>query len=508
MRVGYLKDEMRPKEKSMTYKLPTIWSPQQTAFIDAAVNGRGSIVLRSVAGSGKTTTLLGAVAKGRGTTAILAYNKKIAEEIKAKLVDLGIDWKRANAGTVHSFGFNMLRKLLGTVMVDEKKVWNIVDQIEEAKPFAAVICQIVSLAKQRVVNGRTEFRDIINHFDLLEDDQIGSVEQIITFAIEVLKASNKDTKRIDFDDMVYLPLILPVKPFRFQTVIVDEAQDTNPARRQLVALLLAPGGRVIAVGDQHQAIYGFTGADNDSLDLIGQQFKAKNMNLTVTYRCPKAIVNFARTWVNHIEAHKSAPEGSVSVLGAVDDTFVPSQSGAILCRNTKPLVTLAFNFIRRRIACKIEGKDIGKGLIKLALKWKTCKTITAYEAKLDAWYDKQVIRLTTGKKEAQLAFIADQYETIKAIMGYCVDEKKFHMADVIAWIEELFGDNVTGVVVLSTIHKSKGREWTTVYWLNRAQTCPSRYATMPWMQEQERNLCYVAATRAMKELVEIEYTLG
>jgi DNA helicase II / ATP-dependent DNA helicase PcrA len=79
---------------------------------------------------------------------------------------------------------------------------------------------------------------------------------------------------------------------------------------------------------------------------------------------------------------------------------------------------------------------------------------------------------------------------------------------VIAWIEELFGDNVTGVVVLSTIHKSKGREWTTVYWLNRAQTCPSRYATLPWMQEQERNLCYVAATRAMKELIEIEYTIG
>ena len=166
--------------------------------------------------------------------------------------------------------------------------------------------------------------------------------------------------------MVYLPLILPVRPFKFRTVIVDEAQDTNPARRMLVALLLAPGGRVIAVGDQHQAIYGFTGADNDSLDLIGQQFKAANMNLTVTYRCPKAIVNFVHQWVDHIQAHESAPEGTVSVLGAVDDSFVPQASGAILCRNTKPLVALAFNFIRRRIACKIEGRDIGKGLIKLA----------------------------------------------------------------------------------------------------------------------------------------------
>jgi DNA helicase II / ATP-dependent DNA helicase PcrA len=491
----------------VTYKLPTKWSPQQTQFIAAAANGRKSIVLRSVAGSGKTTTLLGAVVRMSGPTAILAYNKKIAEEIKAKLIDLGVDWKSANAGTVHSFGFNILRKFLGNVIVDEKKVWNIVDQIEAAKPYAAVICQIVSLAKQRVVNGKSEFRDIINHFDLLEDDQLEQAEFIIDTAIAVLKASNRDTKRIDFDDMVYLPLMLPVKPFKFRTVIVDEAQDTNPARRMLVALLLAPGGRVIAVGDQHQAIYGFTGADNDSLDLIGQQFKADNMNLTVTYRCPKAIVKFARQWVSHIEAHQTAPEGQVAVMGPVDDTFVPEAAGAILCRNTKPLVALAFNFIRRRIACKIEGKDIGKGLVKLAMKWKACKTINAYEAKLDTWYDKQVIRLTTGKKEAQLAFIADQYDTIKAIMNCCVAEKKFMMADVIAWIEDLFGDNVTGVVVLSTIHKAKGREWNTVYWLNRAQTCPSRYATMPWMQEQERNLCYVAATRAMGELIEIEYTL-
>lgn len=491
----------------MTYKLPTIWSPQQTAFIDAASRGRGSIVLRSVAGSGKTTTLLGAVCKMAGNVAIMAYNKKIAEEIKGKLVDLGLDWKKAQAGTVHSFGMTVLRKFLGNVIVDENKVYGIINEMFPDYKYATTVVKLVSLAKQRVVDTRDAFFDIVNHFDLLEEDMINDAEDIVKTALLAFNKSRNSLKTIDFDDMVYLPLVLPVKPWKFSVIIVDEAQDTNPARRKLVQLLLAPGGRVIAVGDQHQAIYGFTGADNDSLDLIGQQFKAQNMNLTVTYRCPKAIVEFSHQWVSHIEAHQSAPQGRVEFLGAIDQTFVPSQSGAILCRNTKPLVALAFNFIRRRIACKIEGKDIGKGLIKLALKWKTCKTITAYEAKLDTWYDKQVIRLSTGKKEAQLAFIADQYDTIKAIMGYCVEDKKSHMSDVIAWVEELFGDNVTGVVVLSTIHKSKGREWNTVYWLNRAQTCPSPYASMPWMQEQERNLCYVAATRAQKELIEIEYTL-
>ena len=36
-----------------------------------------------------------------------------------------------------------------------------------------------------------------------------------------------------------------------------------------------------------------------------------------------------------------------------------------------------------------------------------------------------------------------------------------------------------------------------------AGTCPSKYARQEWQQEQERNLCYVAATRAMASLVEV-----
>jgi DNA helicase II / ATP-dependent DNA helicase PcrA len=53
-------------------------SPQQAAFIDEALNGTSSIVLVAVAGAGKTTTILQAVQRMRGSSIILAFNKKIS----------------------------------------------------------------------------------------------------------------------------------------------------------------------------------------------------------------------------------------------------------------------------------------------------------------------------------------------------------------------------------------------------------------------------------------------
>jgi DNA helicase-2/ATP-dependent DNA helicase PcrA len=261
-------------------------------------------------------------------------------------------------------------------------------------------------------------------------------------------------------------------------------------------------GRLIAVGDSCQGIYGFTGADNDALDIIARQFKAIKMPLTVSYRCPKAIVRFAHKWVSHIEAAPGAIEGEVS-SEEYSDTFMPDEGSAILSRITKPLVTLAFAFIRRRVPCKIEGRDIGQGLIKLANKWKTAKTIDAFEVRLDSYFDKQSARLKD--KPAQLQSLTDQVDTLRAICNFCREEKAYHMVDVVKWVEDLFANDVKGRFVLSTIHKAKGREWNTVYWLNRASTCPSRFAVLPWMMKQEDNLCYVAATRSMNRLVELSY---
>jgi superfamily I DNA/RNA helicase len=494
----------------MIYTLPTTWSPQQAAFIDWAHNGSGSCVLIAVAGSGKTTTFLGAVAGMAGKTAIMAYNKKIGDEIARKLVDLGIDWKQCNAGTVHSFGFKAIRKFSPNVKVDDKKVRTIFEQnMGTDHPYGSIIIKLVSLAKQRAVGAicglhdYSAWLDIITHFDLIDEelDMAGdAVDEIISLAQRTLKASNRSTGVIDFDDMVYLPLVHPMRHFQYDNIIVDEAQDTNPARRELVKRLLRPGGRLMAVGDPRQAIYGFTGADNDSLDLIRRDFDAIEMPLTVTYRCPRAIVEFAHQWVSHIEAHESAIDGTVSQM-AWDAllTAKPTSADAILCRNTKPLVQAAFALLRARIPCKIEGRDVAAQMVKLAQKWKSAKTIDAYEKRLDKFFADQ----SKKAEGVKLQMLEDMVSTMHVVMDQVKSTGGAHMTQVVDAVNNLFADNVEGVVTLSTIHKSKGREWKNVYWLNRSSTCPSRYAKQAWEVAQEVNLCYVAATRAMENLIDL-----
>ena len=495
------------------------WSPQQQAFIDFCMYERRSGVLEAVAGAGKTTTILGAVKVMRGQSAILAYNTKIANEIKEKLVKNSIDWRKAQAGTVHSFGFSAYRKAFPDVVVNRHKVEDMLTtaiergELASVAAYASVIVSLISMAKQRAIgvltrmDDRAAYADIIEHFDLLDsDDEKAPIPAIISAAIRFLGLSNVRTAEIDFDDMVYLPLIHRVKFWQFDNVFVDEAQDTNPARRALVRALVRKGGRVIAVGDRHQAIYGFTGADADSLDLIAKDFNAKRLPLTVTYRCPKAIVAFARQWVSHIEAHESAPEGAISRSTFMQ--FVERKdldgNAAILCRNTKPLVAAAFALIRRKIACRIEGREVGRSLEKLATRWTAIKTITALEDKLTDFLDRETTKLLAKKKEQKLQEVEDQVETLRVITERCREEGKTRVADVVASINELFGDDISGILTLSTIHKSKGREWQRVFWLDRAGTCPSRYARQAWQMEQEINLQYVAATRAQAELIDLD----
>lgn len=491
-------------------------SPQQKSFLEWAVNGTGSGVLEAVAGSGKTTTILHAVEHMDGQVAICAYNKKIADEIKGKLTDKGIGWQKAQAGTVHSFGFSAYRKAFPTVKVDGKKVQLVLESLNDPvyTRFAGLLVKLVSLAKQRAIgivtpiSNDAAWYDIIDHFDILSDleGDLGlDMKDFVSLAQNLLKLSNAKTDVVDFDDMVYLPLVYSCRFWQYDVVFIDECQDLNPARRAVVKALVKKGGRAVFVGDRNQAIYAFTGADANSIDLSAKDFNAVYMPLTVSFRCPKSVVNFARQWVDHIEASPTAIEGTVTSIPEDDLLDRPDlvAGNAILCRLTKPLISLAFRLIRKRIACNIEGRDIATGLIKLATKWTRIKTISALDDMLTNYLGKQRPKLLAANAEVQLQILEDQVESIREILDQCKLENKSSVSDVVDFINDLFRDGVENVLVLSTIHKSKGREWPTVFWYDRAHTCPSKWARKDWQKQQEMNLMYVAATRAKEHLVEV-----
>lgn len=496
-------------------------SPQQNDFFKAVALDSDNLILEAVAGAGKTTTLIKACELLRGkSVGFAAYNTKIAKEIGQKTRDAGL---RVDSNTFHSYGRRVLAKMAPNALMGEeaeapKQGMMLMNVPEEYRAF---VKRSVSLAKQNCLAGNSaanvaNWQKIVQHYALdAELIETGTtVEKGIGFAQQALQiAFDLRKELIDFDDMIWLPAISSIPErgpdgkavmWRYDVFMVDEAQDSNPARRILARKLTRQGGRTFFVGDRHQAIYGFTGADNNSMDIIAKEFNCRKLPLTVTYRCPKKVVEVARRYVTHITAHETAPEGEVQTVaqGAWAFERPKLQAGdAILCRKTKPLVDEAYALIRAKIPCHVEGRDIGKGLLNLTNKWARVKTVSSFLDKLEDYTAKQVAKFMAKepKQEAKADAAKDQLETMKVLC-----EKKLTLEQVRADIMDLFKDTQQGDVkdvTLSTVHKSKGREWHNVYVLGFKEFMPLPAAKLDWEIAQEQNLIYVAVTRAQSRLV-------
>jgi superfamily I DNA/RNA helicase len=526
-------------------------STQQIAVMNWIVAGKGNLILRARAGCGKTYTLLEMVRViiSRSETVFLgAYNTAISLEIAGKLKNMGAQFPQVVSSTMHSAGNSAWRYANPKVVLDENKVAKILTGIRDECERLALsghakaaelnmkkdLCdqagtfvkRAVSLAKQRAFGFLCSYQDpqqwfdMIEHFGLEQEmEEEVDLDTVIKLCIKVYEKSLAQNKEvIDYDDMILAPLVNKARMFQYDWVMIDEAQDTNPARRALAAKMLKPGGRFVAVGDNFQAIYGFCGADNNSLDLIQKAFTASELPLTMTYRCPKVVAAIAQQWVPDIEAHESNGEGVYRTLNLLptkndDGENVPSfqdelltNEDVILCRNNKPLVELAYNLIRRGIACKVEGREIGTGLAKLARRWKV-KKLDALKNRLESWQKNETQKVMAKNREDLAAAIEDKYETLMVMIDKLQEEGKTTVEELVTFIFSLFGDTKEGevqkVLTLSSIHKSKGREWKRVYILGRNKYMPSKWAVKEWQQQQERNLMYVAVTRSMNELVDI-----
>jgi superfamily I DNA/RNA helicase len=490
-------------------------STAQQAFFDWVSKGTGNCILEAVAGSGKTTTIVEALDLMQGSVFLGAYNKKMADELKAKVAGI----RGVKASTFHGAGYGALMRAYrdsNRLELDENKVVKIAQSIaddqrrDDLDEIVGTVAKVVSMAKNRGIGALSSITDfsawaeMVDTYGLCDEMPEGmTIECIVKFAQICLKRSNESLDTIDFDDMVYLPLQRQLRLFQNDWVLVDEAQDTNPTRRALAKAMLRPNGRLVAVGDPHQAIFGFTGADNDALQQISEAFNCTHLPLTITYRCPKAIVTVAQEYVSHIEAGDTAPVGAVESLDFNEIVKQAKVGDAILCRYNKYLVNLCFKFIRAGIPAKIEGRAIGEGLAKLAGRWKVTN-LNVLEERLAAYAEREVAKAMKAEKEDRADRITDQVETLYVLIERAREQEVFSVAGLKAMILEMFSDKVGGEnIILCSVHKSKGLEWNKVFLLGRHELMPSPFARQAWQQEQEINLIYVAVTRAKQTLVDV-----
>lgn len=494
-----------------------VGSPEQEAFWSELIKGKNHIMLEARAGTGKTFSCIEGCkqyieAHPDSSIAMIAYNKPIATELEAK-VPAGV-----RACTMHSLGFAAIRDEVGRTKVNKWKTLNILEKImgksdleKAGKAFEYSMLKAVSLAKNILLsrdNFDEEFDGMITHYNLQLNGDENAIRMLLP---KVLEQSKAITSEIDFDDMIWLPIVCGMPLQKFDLLFVDEAQDLNKSRQRLAVDSLADGGRIIAVGDPKQAIYGFAGADAYSMKNLALLLDDVTiLPLTVSRRCPKKHIELAQEIVKDIQPMDDAVEGTVK--RTLPHLAIEEMKGGdlVLCRMNAPLMRIAYSLIKQETPVTIQGRDIGSSLANFCKKLvdgDMSADIFYFNTRLDNYLIKEIARL--DEKALHTRVSESQYEMLhdKVACIHAISEGLIIVHDIVARIERLFSDNADGQpkskVLLSSVHRAKGLEAETVY-ISNPEKMPHPMAQLEWEIDQEYNIKYVALTRSMNTLVFME----
>lgn len=497
-----------------------------------------SLIIDAKPGSGKTTTGIAAtrLIPAELSSIFVAFNKKIADELATRL-PRGIAGRTFHAHWLRQWGRYCQKKYRKWPEVNNFKIKNAVDKYfgidyrkrnskntnksEDQQALEDKVDHVVFLVEKAKLfgvvpqgydgatstDGMGDCDEFWEYMSVFFDHQIEpeQLPELIDIAREILVAGLDNEIEIDFSDMLYMPAVKRVVGETYQVVMVDECQDLSSLQHYLIGRMLDRNGIVIAIGDRRQSIYGFIGADIESMDRLKEQFDCEEFPLSISYRCAEQIVDLAYEIYPEIEARPNAPAGSVEYPKVVRlDDFKPGD--LIICRNNRPTVDLAYRLIRNRIPAKVVGRDIGKGLTKIIKRLDVDGTIPPMIDRLREWRERQIaiIERKPGDQERAKANLEDKYQCIDRLAA---TPEARNVAALIALIESLFTDAEDVQIVsanrvtLSTIHKIKGAEADTVYILD------PHLINAPWMKGegwkfiQEENLRFVAITRAKTRLI-------
>jgi DNA helicase II / ATP-dependent DNA helicase PcrA len=490
------------------------------------------------------------------TACFVAFNKAIAEELKEKVP------ASAEAMTNHGLGFRALNRAFRGLRVQEHRVSDIIGKLlnrdtrdlrREKPVLVTATTNLVSLCKMNLTDmGEDDaLADLAGYYDVELGDDRGRdfTREVFELVPRVLDECRnvENGGAVDYDDMIWAPIVLDLPVYRYDVLCIDELQDLNRCQHELVK---RAGKRIIGCGDANQSIYGFSGSDSESiarmtndlrnmpcvgchghglLDDAGRGSSEGTvcprckghgnrgcvvLPLTVTRRCGKAIVAEARKYVPEFEAHDSNPAGEVRTarfkfkgdeqyLGASKPKLYRDDvrdGDMVLCRTNAPLVSECFKFIKAGKRAEIQGRDVGKGLISTVTKSRA-PTVGKLLEWLEKWLGGEIEKEQAKRNpsEAKVQGLQDRYDCL-----LCFTEV-LHPSDpvdgVVRKIEQVFTDNKDSRgIKLSSIHKAKGLEAPRVFIL-KPDTGFKPRQMKPWEAQQNRNLEYVAITRAIEVLV-------
>lgn len=438
-----------------------------------------------------------------------AFNKSIAAEIQEKVPS------NVKASTFHAFGYKVLRENGYNLKPNNNNVKFIVKDVQgyekqarqSSADFKAGLCiaKIVGLLKGNLLEPTTENVNLMIDMFNVTVPEIWHVTTLVSMTKKVMQkcldVKPGQSGYMDFDDMLWLPLKLDLdfKPSQFDLLICDESQDLSKIQHELV---LKSGSRLICVGDRRQSVYGFRGADSRSMDQLKETLEKTDrgvieLSLQTTFRLPTSGVKNVNNFAPDLVASDNAIEGEIEETDI--SLMEPKVGDLILSRINANIFSMAFSLLRKKIGVRIQGRDFGNQLKKLLESvCKGCETVAEIQTNLSEYEKGEHDRIMQRTfPQRGLTELQEKMACLYSLTGGCKS-----LAEMTKTIDDLFSEDLprSKVVLLSTIHRAKGMEADTV-WFLEPQLIPHKLAETESEIQQEFNLKFVGETRHKKKLV-------
>jgi DNA helicase II / ATP-dependent DNA helicase PcrA len=511
-------------------------NPEQRRAVEAV---RGPVVILAGAGSGKTTTITRRIAWqvasgafASGEILAVTFTDKAAGEMRARLAALGVDGVRAR--TFHASALQQLHYfgrgpggVLPSKALMLRHIANTLPRPYRFRPAADIATEIEWAKNRRIPADRYE-ELAADRGGALPPDLMGRVYR----EYERRKAGRGV---VDFEDLLDLCIrmydedanALAQFRSRCRAITVDEFQDVNLLQHELLERWLGPREELCVVGDDYQAIYGFTGASPRYLLALRDRFAAATVvTLEANYRSTPQVLELANRLTPRLggapktlqAVQPAGPEPSVRPYATRDEETssvvarmrelaaegVPYDEIAILFRLNARSEPWEEALAQAEIPYQVRG---GPFLARPAAR--RLRQVLGGSHSTAVADDVRRAAIDEGWAQGEDLERVGEYEATRqhdlgrlVALARQLDNGALTVSGFFAELDARFGDGSEGKGVhLLTYHRAKGLEFDAVFLPGvEERELPVRQAKSDEAIAEERRLLYVGITRAKRHL--------
>lgn len=293
-------------------------NPQQCEAVKVL---SGPLLILAGAGSGKTKTLThriaNLIAEGTPGHKILAvtFTNKAAGEMKERIAKILHGAALPTVGTFHSICVRILREDIEKMDCGLNKNFVIFDTDDSQKLIKMIMKDFhidPKEVKPRPIGGVISSckSQLKTPLDFADEENRSPLYRAVERIYPEYQKRLTEHNALDFDDLLQkvvqlweaCPDVLQKYRDRWHHLMVDEYQDTNFAQYRLVRLLSDEKRNLCVIGDDHQSIYSFRGADYTNILNFEKDFPdAVVIKLEQNYRSSGNILRNANTLISYNE---------------------------------------------------------------------------------------------------------------------------------------------------------------------------------------------------------------